>query len=834
MKQKTPLKLIAGYVLLACVLAEAACYIVRYTKLAARFSATEQAMAARRYATNRLAADLFALGTAGEGLTIAGSDALPAYQEAARHVESSLLRLDSLLADTLQRQRLDSLKWLISCQEENTVALLLALRQEDAGKKRLQHIISDLQAGRDSIFIYPDIARQVVLGEKEYAVERPRKKFFGRLADAFRRQKADTAALRQQSVVLAEDTTRRGVDISDTLARVLTGVERDIAHSGRQQRQLLQSRSESLRATGNELSRRMAALMEEFEEAEKAWLQQAMQEEAGMRRKAATGMGGFAALAVAAAALLFVWVLRDFSHAKRYRRELEQARQRAENLLKQREQLLRAVTHNLKAPAGAIQGYLELLAPAIDGQQARLYFQNIQSSTAHLQQLITALLDYHQLEAGRASLQEADFNPRLLFEETAGSLRPAATKKGLALRCETAGGTDAICRGDASRIRQIADNLLGNALKYTAEGEISIKATRQGDTLSFTVADTGCGMDEEELRRAFEAFTRLPGSQGQEGNGLGLAIVQELVRLLGGSLRAESEKGKGSRFTVTLPAVFRNARQPEETAGQEKAAAGQARETAAPATGELSILLVDDDPLYRQLAVAAIEQAAGGKWRTRAVATPQEFFEALAQGRYDLFMTDIEMAALSGFELLEQVRRQPESASLPAIAMTAHALLPCEEFTGAGFAAVLFKPFSAADLAAAVLQAMGQGEIPQAPPPQQPAPAAGHPFAALTAFADGDAAAEAEILRQFLDETLRNEEKLQEALAARDKAAACQLAHKLLPVFTMLQSPAVPHLQGLDSRRRESTWEERDEAACRHILDALRETLGLLRRVLAP
>lgn len=227
-----------------------------------------------------------------------------------------------------------------------------------------------------------------------------------------------------------------------------------------------------------------------------------MQEEADMRRKASTGMGGFAALAVAAAAVLFVWVLRDFNRAKQYRRELEQARQRAENLLKQREQLLRAATHNLKAPAGAIQGYLELLAHAISGQQAQLYFQNIQSSTAHLQQLITALLDYHQLEAGRASLQEADFNPRLLFEETAGSLRPAAAKKGLALHCETAGGTDAICRGDASRIRQIADNLLGNALKYTAEGEISIKATRQGDALPFTVADIGCGMDEEEVRRA--------------------------------------------------------------------------------------------------------------------------------------------------------------------------------------------------------------------------------------------------------------------------------------------------------------------------------------------
>ena len=201
--------------------------------------------------------------------------------------------------------------------------------------------------------------------------------------------------------------------------------------------------------------------------------------------------------------------------------------------------------------------------------------QNIKNSATHLSHLVASLLDYHQLENGLMKVQPTSFSPAQLVAESVEGMKLRAEEKGLAISFEckikgmgTSDSSDSsetsdspmkkkFFRADAFRIRQILDNLVSNAIKYTDRGSVTIQAQVseiQGKpTLTLSVKDTGKGMTDEEKQKVFQAFTRLKSAQGIEGTGLGLSITQELVSLLGGEIILHSTLGKGSTFIVTIP-----------------------------------------------------------------------------------------------------------------------------------------------------------------------------------------------------------------------------------------------------------------------------------------
>ena len=180
------------------------------------------------------------------------------------------------------------------------------------------------------------------------------------------------------------------------------------------------------------------------------------------------------------------------------------------------------VTHDIKAPVGSIMGYTELLVPHVRENRPKNYLDNIRSSSEHLLSLVGSLLDYHKLEAHKMDLHPVSFNPDELLHTIAQSFLPMAEKKGLELQCETSPETRRTYTGDAFRIRQIVDNLLSNALKFTQQGHILLRAKMHGRQLCITVRDTGCGMTAEEQQMIFKEFTRLSSAQGEEGVGLGI------------------------------------------------------------------------------------------------------------------------------------------------------------------------------------------------------------------------------------------------------------------------------------------------------------------------
>lgn len=338
---------------------------------------------------------------------------------------------------------------------------------------------------------------------------------------------------------------------------------------------------------------------------------------------------------------------------------------------------------------------------------------------------------------------------------------------------------------DAFRIKQILDNIISNALKYTDQGSIAISARMQGSRLQVDVADTGRGMTPEEARRIFNAFTRLPGAQGTEGVGLGLSIARELATLLGGRITLESAKGKGTTFHVSLPLDFNgNGMQGDETAAAESRPAGAGRKPGHRPEGmtadRISILIVDDDRLQLQLLREMLTGISGGRWHITACSHADEALRQLVDLRPHVFFIDIEMPEMSGTEMAARIAGRYDTL---LIAMTAHEPSIEPRLLEAGFDACLFKPFNT-DRLCATLQAAtgieldggktvagkadadgcggtdedGNGDecrtdkAPDATGDDDGCKAGGHDFRAVTEFAAGDNEACREILSSFMTE----------------------------------------------------------------------------------
>lgn len=471
---------------------------------------------------------------------------------------------------------------------------------------------------------------------------------------------------------------------------------------------------------------------------------------------------------------------RDVTRSNRYRRELEEARRRAEDLLATREKLMLAITHDFKAPLGSIMGYADLLSRLTVDERQRFYLDNMKTSSEHLLKLVTDLLDFHRLDLHKAEINRVSFHPARLMEEIRVSFEPLTAAKGLALHCETAPELDGTFICDPLRLRQIINNLLSNAVKFTDRGGITLTARYEDRMLVVAVADTGKGMEPSDRERIFQEFTRLPGAQGKEGFGLGLSIVKMLVQLLEGSIEVDSVPGKGSTFTVRIPIYPVHIDKAADTVEEERPAAGH--EEQVPVVKR--VLLIDDDRIQLTLTAAMLKQ---GGLDSVCCQQPDELLDALRGEPFDVLLTDVQMPAISGFDLLNLLRASniPQARTIPIIAVTARSDMQREEFVEHGFSGCLHKPFTVAELLAELSQEALDGEVPQTPPVST---SQGYNFAALTAFSADDAEASRTILESFVAETRRNAGRLRQAADEGDVSEMAAVSHKMIPLFIMLEA----------------------------------------------
>ena len=605
------------------------------------------------------------------------------------------------------------------------------------------------------------------------SVPRAKRRFFRRLADLFSPPREETAVVISRSEIVVDTVPAPAPEmrpdaLRDTIAIVLRALQDSVTSERLYIYDEAWREGLRLRYSNDLINAKIYRLIMDFEEEETDYLMRRIDENEAIRSRSSRMLGWVAAGAVVLM-LLFVAVLwRDINRGNRYRRALERANRDNEALLAAREQLMLAITHDIKAPLGSVMGYIDLLSRLTTDKRQTLYLQNMRSSSEHLLALVNSLLDFYRLDVNKMEVDSVVFNPSQLFETIRAGFAAAADAKGLDLRLETGPGAAREATGDAFRIRQIADNLISNALKFTDEGSVTLRADVADGWLTFSVRDTGRGIGPEERERIFAEFVRLRSAQGVDGFGLGLSIVDRL------------EPGRGSRFIVRIPV----GEAPEPDPAPVPAEASEAV-----SDEELRVLLVDDDRLQLEM-VAAMCRRAG--FSVECCPYPEYAAKLISEGHFDLVVTDIQMPAFDGFRVLAAIREV--NPSLPVVAVSARGEMSPEDFAARGFTACLRKPFSYGELTATIRRVCGGGrqplQGPEAPDTGQAGPE-GIRFDALTAYAGDDAEAARSILASFAEQTAANCASLEGALAAGDWATVRAFAHKMLPIFTMLGAAAV-------------------------------------------
>ena len=758
----TRIKILVGYALLAIVLLSATWMVYDNTRSLSAVNHASERFMARRDIVDSLVFSMLETANAERSVLLGDASKWERFDRALSGSKRQAHKLRLLLNDTLKQQRLDTLMALLIAKRENTLLVMNVLKN-NSRDIYYNNKVEALHSGRDSIVISPQTKERHEQHETVYEVVKTKRGFFRRLGDAFRKQRTDTISTTRLTHQPSTDTIHHRLNIADSVANALAEIHSEQQRANDRQQDIISTRNDRLQLVSIQLTKRTWQLLEDIQSDEHNALQRVVGKAISSRRAMIVRIAVLGLLAILSAAILVVYILRDIKRERRDRQRILEAKTETERIMQQRERLLLTITHDIKAPAASIAGFIDLLSEYVDRPKAVGYLQSISGSANHLLQLVSALLDYHKLESGKAERHEVSFQPTALVSECVAQMQPLAMAKQLRLATDINVAEDMFCRSDAFRIKQIVNNLVSNAIKYTDEGEVRVGITVLNGWMTLSVSDTGCGMTPEELQSVFNAFTRLPGAQGKEGVGLGLTITREIVTLLGGRINVASTKGKGTTFRVCLPvkvvtnqgihsggALVSSAPTKQQVHQQNKHTQGVhlsqvhqqskevhqqskhnsmvgALETSAPPKGNsqhlntstsqpiISVVIVDDDRLQGQLLNEMLRRIDGVQFDITTTIHADEAIKIAVEKNPHIVFTDIEMPEMNGSEIMHRIRTASSATSATDksvlrtkfVAMTAHEQSIMPQLRSDGFDACLFKPFSVQTLAATICQLTG-------------------------------------------------------------------------------------------------------------------------------
>ena len=693
----------------------------------------------------------------------------------------------------------------------------------------LQNKVKNLNTGKDSILVHSKAPQTHEAKKTTVEVLKTRRGFFRRLADAFKKEHAETLSVKQDSNRAVIDSVTTPVNVAENVATILDQIDKKEKVETQGHKQNINREMEELKMVSAKLALRSAKHLSDVHQREKDNMQEAIEKAMEARKHLLWQMELLAIVAFFAIGIMIWFIWRDARKERIYRETLEAANEEIQRIMNQRERLLLTITHDIKAPAASISGFIDLMKAYVSNPQGIECLQNIKNSAAHLSHLVASLLDYHQLENGLMKVQPTSFSPAQLVAESVEGIKLRAEEKGLEIsfECKMKGmGTSdspmkkKFFRADAFRIRQILDNLVSNAIKYTDRGSVTIQAQVSKvvgkPMLTLSVKDTGKGMTDEEKQKVFQAFTRLKSAQGIEGTGLGLSITQELVSLLGGEIILHSTLGKGSTFIVTIPiepapmeesqkmapSEVKHDPSPDSAQDKEGQNSGSHQVTnikKKPEFANHKILILDDDKLQLQLLQEMLRRIVGDTWQVFACNHVMDALTTLHNEQPALMLMDIEMPEMNGMDMIAHINH----THMMVVAMTAHDTSILGQLLKAGFDDCLFKPFSMEKLSD--ILGIESQPLPDAQPetPSQPdlsSQQKSNPqLDSLLAFAGGDEEAAKEILdtvKQELAAHLTNlKEAIEEEALSTDRIG--KAAHKLLPIATMMQMGCLEELKAL-------------------------------------
>lgn len=490
-------------------------------------------------------------------------------------------------------------------------------------------------------------------------------------------------------------------------------------------------------------------------------------------------------IALGIIAISSIIIINDFVTSQRYRRRLEAANRKSNNLLKNREQLISMVSHDLRTPLSSIVGYSELLGKLDITEKGKNYLSHIKFSSEYISKLVDELLDYTRIESGKVVIEKIPFNLPEVIDEVASNVKSAYKNKEVALSFAFSDIVNNLnFSTDAYRVKQILYNLISNAFKFTEQGTVRIEADARlykDDIYEIGVAvtDTGIGIKEEQQEHIFNEFTQANDeiSKFYGGFGLGLHISQKLARLLNGKIYLESKEGKGSTFTLRFLAekvVERTRTTPIITSDKR--------------AEDINIVVIDDDQSILSLITELLKQKKIG---AITFTNGKEALSALEKLSFDLVITDIQLPEMNGFHFVTLFNEKYAVAPLPVLAITGRRDVPESFYTKSGFSGILPKPFTPEKFyeKLKVFFPNLNTEVEHKPIMVMPYNNTnGYTPEVLESFMGDDIEGIVGIYKHFLSETEENLQKLEASAKVQDYATIKSIAHKMTSMFAQINA----------------------------------------------
>lgn len=582
-------------------------------------------------------------------LAMRGETALAWEEEDFENYRSLRLRVDTMLQtmqdgneEFVSQAQIDTLRHLLVNKEEHLRQIMLLFRKQDS----------------------PD----------------------GQLLARLPKEVRSKTIIRKKKGIAGLFGAKETVEITPSASATLHTLNKELQSIQEERQETIDTYTDSLRHHNKALNRKLRTLIAMMNaQTERILTEKEQRLEASYDRSVQiiTWLIVTAIILVAASYLI---IQRDFREKARTRKRLEDTVDMLEEnveenrrLIDARRRIIQTVAHELRTPLTAIGGNAELLLDDENTENRIRHAKTVRQSAGRMAGMINSLLDYFRLDSGKETENKKPFRLDSIASILETEYIPLAESKHLRLVIHNR--ADEVVDGDKGLILRIGSNLLSNAVKFTHDGSITLSTAYGNGTFTLTVEDTGTGMTEEQQSRIFAPFERLGNAVTEDGFGLGLAIVHDTVKLMGGDILLVSEPGQGSRFTVTLPLA-----KAEETEAVEN------KSHAHTTLSDCNILALDNDPVLLNLMRDMYTQSGVSCDTCLSVG---ELTDKMRIKDYDLLVTDLKMPEVNGYEVLELLRSSEigNSQTIPVVAATAAGYVTEEELKEAGFAAMLRKPY---------------------------------------------------------------------------------------------------------------------------------------------
>ena len=663
-----------------------------------------------------------ALVTYGESVLVWDNEDILAYRKRHMQTDSMLQVLRVQCEDFIRPTQIDSLRTLLAAKEAHLFQIM------EASRKQRQ---TDSLLFNQKLIVITHTATKTVI----------------------RKKKGIAGLFGGKETVQLPITTRQ------------TSLDKNLILQINRQQRVIENYTDSLRLCNKELNRKQRMLITNLDEQTwTAFRNKEVRLKASYERSTVI-ITGLITFSVALLVVFYLIIQRDIKkkvHARKERErlinELNLSVEQNNVLIASRKKAVHTITHELRTPLTAITGYAELLQKECNKENSVHFLQNIQQSSGRMRDMLNTLLDFFRLDNGKEQPKMQPCRISAITQTLETEFMPVAMNKGLSLIVKNE--SDAIILTDKERIIQIGNNLLSNAIKFTEVGGVSLTTDYTDGVLTLIVEDTGTGMTKDEQECVFGAFERLSNAAAKDGFGLGLSIVQRIVAMLGGTVLLESERGKGSRFTVEIPML---------TAGEQpkQSYQGYARRNEA----YHEVIAIDNDEV---LLLMLKEMYAQEGVHCDTCTDAAELIELIRKKEYSLLLTDLNMPDINGFELLELLRTSNvgNSKTIPVVVTTASGSCSKEELMERGFSGCLLKPFSISELMEVSAKCAMQGNRNEKPD-----------FTSLLSYGN-----EAVMLEKLITETEKEMLSVMDAEQRKDLQELDTLTHHLRSSWEILRA----------------------------------------------